>query len=193
MLGPRTTKATMRFSATAAPALRLAAQFATAAPAPAAPASARLRLSIPPSAKPTSLTSSVTLRTGFRMPVVGLGTWRAGPGEVGAAVAEALKQGYRHIDGAAVYQNEPEVGAAIRQWLASTGEKVSQEGSWDDCAGARVARCSWLISWLFSFSLVLHRQRESLFVTSKLWNVPVAHQRGLVRCTEKPVNEQLVC
>lgn len=59
------------------------------------------------------------------MPMIGLGTWRAPLGEVGQAVLEALRCGYRHIDGAAVYGNEIEVGKAVNQWLKETGEKVS--------------------------------------------------------------------
>jgi diketogulonate reductase-like aldo/keto reductase len=37
------------------------------------------------------------------------------PKEVENAVAEALKQGYRHIDCAAIYRNETEVGAGIKK------------------------------------------------------------------------------
>ena len=47
------------------------------------------------------------------MPLVGLGTWQAKAGEVEAAVGAALKLGYKHIDAAAVYGNEAEVGSAI--------------------------------------------------------------------------------
>ncbi|KAL6761312.1 low CO2-induced aldose reductase [Haematococcus lacustris] len=55
------------------------------------------------------------LNTGHRIPVVGLGTWKAAKGEVHAAVVTALKAGYRHIDCAAVYGNEHEVGAAFHE------------------------------------------------------------------------------
>lgn len=44
-----------------------------------------------------------------------IGTWRAPPGEVGNAVATALREGYRHIDCALIYKNEAEVGEGIRR------------------------------------------------------------------------------
>eukprot|EP00933_Yihiella_yeosuensis_P029686 TRINITY_DN23310_c0_g1_i1.p1 TRINITY_DN23310_c0_g1~~TRINITY_DN23310_c0_g1_i1.p1 ORF type:complete len:310 (-),score=48.93 TRINITY_DN23310_c0_g1_i1:350-1279(-) len=67
-----------------------------------------------PSSLPIS-TSTVTLNDGLKIPAVGLGVFKSAPGkETYNAVAEALRLGYRHIDTAALYQNEADVGRAMR-------------------------------------------------------------------------------
>ncbi len=55
-----------------------------------------------------------TLNNGVEIPVIGFGVFQTPPAETTAAVLDALKTGYRHIDTAVAYGNEREVGAAIR-------------------------------------------------------------------------------
>ncbi|RXK35964.1 oxidoreductase [Tremella mesenterica] len=53
------------------------------------------------------------LNNGLKVDLIGYGTWQSPPGEVGPAVSEALKVGYRHIDCALVYRNQPEIAVAL--------------------------------------------------------------------------------
>jgi 2,5-diketo-D-gluconate reductase B len=59
---------------------------------------------------------------GARVPRIGLGTWLAKGDDARNAVAHALDVGYRHIDTAQVYENEVEVGEAIRSSAVSRSE-----------------------------------------------------------------------
>ncbi|MFC7398763.1 aldo/keto reductase [Chelatococcus sp. GCM10030263] len=62
----------------------------------------------------TSVTTPVVEAHGAKIPVIGLGTWRAGTDVAAAAVAAALQCGYRHIDTAIAYANEEAVGEGLR-------------------------------------------------------------------------------
>jgi alcohol dehydrogenase (NADP+) len=70
----------------------------------------------------------LTLQGSSTMPALGLGTWKAAPGEVGQAVRTALELGYRHIDCASIYGNEAEIGAALADALAEG--VVKREALW---------------------------------------------------------------
>lgn len=62
----------------------------------------------------TKLTETYTLNNGVKIPQVGFGTWQIPASITERAVSDALKAGYRHIDTAKAYQNEHEVGLAIK-------------------------------------------------------------------------------
>src|SRR3989344_8018788 len=55
------------------------------------------------------------LNDGSTIPVLGFGTWKSERSKVGAAVKFAIEEaGYRHIDCASIYRNEPEIGEAFK-------------------------------------------------------------------------------
>jgi 2,5-diketo-D-gluconate reductase B len=51
---------------------------------------------------------------GFRIPLVGLGTWALRGRDCARLVEQAIRIGYRHIDTAQMYDNEAEVGQGVR-------------------------------------------------------------------------------
>jgi 2,5-diketo-D-gluconate reductase A len=56
---------------------------------------------------------SLSLNDGRRIPQLGFGVFQVPPPETQEVVELALRTGYRHIDTAAAYRNEAEVGAAL--------------------------------------------------------------------------------
>ena len=57
----------------------------------------------------------LVLNNSVTMPAIGLGVFQSSPEETATAVEAALKTGYRHIDTAAAYLNERQVGEGIRR------------------------------------------------------------------------------
>lgn len=70
--------------------------------------------------------NSLTLNTGARMPIIGLGTWESPTDKAGQAVKYALIEAdYPHIDCAAIYRNEKEIGEAFGKVFA--GERKRKD------------------------------------------------------------------
>jgi diketogulonate reductase-like aldo/keto reductase len=63
----------------------------------------------------TATTPNLILNNGVTMPALGLGVFQSPPEETATAVETALNIGYRHIDTAAAYGNERQVGEGIRR------------------------------------------------------------------------------
>jgi len=76
------------------------------------------------------------LNTGVAIPQVGLGVWQTGRGETTqAAVASALRLGYRHIDTARIYGNERDVGLGIQHSGVPREQVFVTTKLWNDDQG----------------------------------------------------------
>lgn len=73
---------------------------------------------------------NLQLNNGVELPAIGFGVFQTPPDETIAAVKEALGVGYRHIDTAAAYGNEREVGEAIRRSGISRDEIFIETKIW---------------------------------------------------------------
>lgn len=75
------------------------------------------------------------LNNGIEIPAVGLGTWQSKSEDAYNAVLEAIKAGYRHIDTAAIYGNEEEVGRAIKDSGVKRSELFITTKVWNSDQG----------------------------------------------------------
>jgi 2,5-diketo-D-gluconate reductase A len=74
--------------------------------------------------------STLTLNNGVEMPALGLGVFQTPADETRAAVGAALSTGYRHIDTAAAYGNERQVGEAVRNSGLDRSEAFLETKIW---------------------------------------------------------------
>jgi diketogulonate reductase-like aldo/keto reductase len=112
---------------------------------------------------------TLTLNNGVIIPRVGLGVFRAGPGEeTRGAVEAALQAGYRHIDTARVYGNESDVGAAVKGSGIPRKEIFVTTKLWNDDQGYESA--------LKAFDASLARLGLD-YVDLYLLHWPVPHRR----------------
>ncbi|WP_144791843.1 aldo/keto reductase [Kocuria palustris] len=78
----------------------------------------------------TTTAPRLRLHNGVEMPALGFGVFQTPPEETTAAVEEALRVGYRHIDTAAAYGNEREVGEAVRRSGLDRSEVFLESKIW---------------------------------------------------------------
>jgi len=77
----------------------------------------------------------VKLNNDIEIPQVGFGVFLVPPDETKAAVLAALDLGYRHLDTAALYENEAEVGQAVREFGVDREELFVTTKCWNSDQG----------------------------------------------------------
>jgi diketogulonate reductase-like aldo/keto reductase len=83
-----------------------------------------------------TITTPLKLNNGVEMPLFGLGTFLSERGDTTRkAVLYALETGYRHIDTAAIYGNEVDVGAGVRESGIPRAEIFITTKVWNDDQG----------------------------------------------------------
>ena len=71
--------------------------------------------------------SLVKLNSGYTIPIIGLGVYKATPSEATDSVLVALEAGYRHVDSAKAYNNERDCAEGILKFLEKPGQTVKRE------------------------------------------------------------------
>ena len=77
----------------------------------------------------------MTLNDGREMPQLGTGIWQIDDAKTPEVVAQALKTGYRLIDGAAAYKNERGMGEGIRASGVPRDQIFVTSKLWNDAQG----------------------------------------------------------
>ncbi len=80
-------------------------------------------------------TPTVTLNNGVQMPILGFGVYQVEPDDTERVVRDALDVGYRHLDTAAAYCNEEQVGRAIAASGLARDELFVTTKLWPQDAG----------------------------------------------------------
>lgn len=78
---------------------------------------------------------NLTLNDGRIMPQMGAGIWQINDDATADVVAQALRLGYRLIDGAAAYKNEAGMGRGIRDSGVARDEVFVTSKLWNDAQG----------------------------------------------------------
>jgi diketogulonate reductase-like aldo/keto reductase len=162
--------------------------------------------------------ATLTLNNGVEMPALGLGVFQTPPDETRDAVRAALDAGYRHIDTAAAYGNERQVGEAVQAsglgrsevfletkiWISDYGYDETLNGFEKSARKLGVEQIDLLILHqalpsAFDRTLEAYRALEKLLADGKVRaigvsNFMVEHLTKLLdRATVVPAVNQIEC
>ena len=138
--------------------------------------------------------TTLTLNNGVEMPAVGLGVFQTPPDVTTGAVEEALRVGYRHVDTAAAYGNEREVGEGVRRsgvardevfvetkvWISDYGDDATLHAFDKSAAKLGVDRLDLLIlhqplTSRFDLTLDAYRALEQLLADGRVRAIGVSN------------------
>lgn len=122
---------------------------------------------------------------GVAIPRLGFGTWRLTGADCRKAVAAAFESGYRHIDTAAMYGNEEDVGAAIRDSGLPRSEIFLGSKVWrDDLKRDALLRSAESSATKLGGPmdlLMVHWPNDAVPLAETMGAMAEARQRGLTR------------
>ena len=143
------------------------------------------------------MTDFITLNNDVRMPALGLGVFQSSAEDTAAAVESALRTGYRHIDTAAAYLNERQVGEGIRAsgvnrddifietkvWISQYGYDETLHAFDVSTRKLGVDRLDLLIlhqpaPWQFDTTLEAYRALETLLADGRVSAIGVSNFTG---------------
>lgn len=136
---------------------------------------------------PREATQETTITVqGVRVPKLGLGTWQLTGGDCVEGVSDALRLGYRHIDTAAVYGNEEEVGRGIADSGVDRGEvfvvtKISPRDAAPDDVRRSLERSLRKLAVDHVDLLLLHWPNDQVPLADTLGAMEEAVQAGTTR------------
>ncbi|KAF5351949.1 hypothetical protein D9756_007596 [Leucocoprinus leucothites] len=131
--------------------------------------------------------STIRLSSGREIPHLGFGVYQITKEETKASVLTALSAGYRHIDTAQLYQNEIEVGQAIRESGIPRNQifvttKMMSDGKDLDSARESIADSLRRLDIDYIDLYLIHEPRAGKTVRLAIWQALVeAKKAGKVR------------
>lgn len=146
------------------------------------------------------LDSKVTLSNGLEMPILGLGVWRAkDPAELLPAIKDAVEAGYRMIDTARAYGNEPVVGEGLQAcglsrdqiFLTTKLKNEDQQAGYDAVMYAfedslRSLRTDYVDLYLMHWPVMTGRRYVDAWNTMiELYRAGRVRAIGVCNCTEE--------
>ena len=163
----------------------------------------------------TNTPNQISFHDGHSIPQLGLGVWQASNEQAALAVREALLNGYRNIDTAAIYGNEEGVAAGIKQSGVPRKDVFVTTKIWNDAQGASQSRAAFmqslerldtdyvdllLIHWplpmkdkyIETWRTMIELQQEGLVKSIGVSNFMELHLKRLIQETAiKPVLNQI--
>ncbi|KAI0732537.1 NADP-dependent oxidoreductase domain-containing protein [Fomitopsis betulina] len=152
----------------------------------------------------------LSLSTGAPIPQIGLGTWLSKPHEVENAVEIAVRHGYRHLDLALVYENQDEVGRALKKVVPSVVKREElfiTSKLWNTSHTKELAEKEldetlrqigtdyldlYLIHWPVAFSNSTE-PGKNLFPQTKKGSVDIDTETSLVETWKALIDLQKIC